>query len=155
MKPTHVYEFSDGTTVTMDSGMPARFVTHPLTRLNGGTKKHIILSRLVRQEWLDDLSEHERDESLSSFLQAGGSADAMTLEVRRKEADGTYGQYVLGRGEVADAAGGADVEIAVGEHSYRVAQNEVFTAEAAGTVFLHYLRHNEVPAGMSLRELVR
>ncbi|MED5803389.1 hypothetical protein VX037_20395 [Gordonia sp. Z-3] len=154
MKPTHIYEFSDGTTVSMGPGTPPRFVTHPLTRLDGGTNNHIILSRLTREEWVDDLSEQERDESLSSFLQAGGSAEAMMLELRRREADGSYRQYVLGSGETKVSTD-PDVNIRVGEHTYLVAPNEVFTAEAAGEVFVHYFHHDEAPRGLSLRELVR
>ncbi|MXP24279.1 hypothetical protein GIY30_23430 [Gordonia sp. HNM0687] len=153
MKPTHIQEFSDGRRVTMGPDTLPRFLKTPLTVLDGGDRNHLILSRLVRQEWFDDLSEQERDESLSAFLQAGGSAEAMTLELRRKESDGSYRQYTLGRGEGSES--GSTVEIKVGDHTYRVTPDEVFTAEDAGEVFVHYFRHGDVPAGLSLRELVR
>ncbi|MEE3851705.1 hypothetical protein VZC37_15285 [Gordonia sp. LSe1-13] len=153
MKPTHIYEFADGTTATLGPETPERFLTHPLTVLDGLEENHLILSRLVRPEWFDDLSEQERDESLSAFLQAGGSAEAMTLELRRTESDGSYRQYILGRGEGSES--GSTVEIKVGDHTYRVTPDEVFTAEDAGEVFVHYFRHGDVPAGLSLRELVR
>ncbi|AZG47253.1 hypothetical protein [Gordonia insulae] len=151
MKPTHLYEFSDGTTATLGPDEQTRLLTHPLTVLDGGEENHVILSRLVRQEWPDELTEAERDESLSSFLQAGGSADAMTLELRRREADGSHRQYIVGRpsGDAAEP----DIGIDVGEHTYLVTPNEVFTADAAGEVFVYYFHHRDVPEGFTLREL--
>ncbi|RPA06114.1 hypothetical protein [Gordonia sp. OPL2] len=154
MKPTHIYEFSDGTTMTLGPDDDTSLLTHPLTVLDGDDENHIILSRLVRQEWPDDLSTDERETSLSSFLQAGGSAAAMTLEVRRREPDGSYRQYIVGR-PTDRPADESTTSIQVGEHSYAVAPNECFTADQAGEIVIFYYRNDGVPEGSTLRELQR
>jgi hypothetical protein len=154
MKPTHIYEFSDGTTMTLGPNDDTSLLTHPLTVLDGDDENHIILSRMVRQAWPDDLSPDEREASLSAFLQAGGSAAAMTLEVRRRESDGTYRQFIVGR-PVGEAVQEPTISIQVGEHSYTVASSESFTADEAGEVVVFYYRNNSVPEGFTLRELQR
>ena len=151
MKPTHLYEFSDGDTITLGPEDDHDLLITPLGVLDGADENHVILSRLVRQEWPDDLTEDERNESLSSFLQAGGSAEALTLEVRRREGD-DFVQYIVGRPSSASAAT-PDIPITVGEYTYQVTADEVFTAESAAEVFVHYFEHDAVPEDFTLRLL--
>lgn len=85
------------------------------------------------------------------YIQAGGSADAMTVEVKRLETDGEYHQYVLGR--PGDDTGEPDVRIPIAENGEDVRPSEVFTADTATPIFYHYFRTNTVPDGLTLREL--
>lgn len=89
-----------------------------------------------------------------SFLQAGGCAGRMTLEVRYVEDDGAQRQYVVGR-PGGDYAGQPDqvVQVAPGGRPQTVYGCEVFDAEAATDVFYGYFRTDRVPDAYPLRRL--
>ncbi|QKT08846.1 hypothetical protein HUN08_17750 [Gordonia sp. X0973] len=142
-------------TVTMGPEPDIRGLTHPLTVLNGKDENHLILTRLVRPAWPDELSEAEEDESNETFLQAGGSAEAMTLEMRVESEGGGYTQFIVGRPVSGDQHDAEMVSIAVGKYRYDVLPNEVFNAKQAGDVMIYYFEHDTVPSGYSLRELIR
>lgn len=88
-----------------------------------------------------------------SFLQSGGAADRMTLEVRYIEDDGAQRQYVVGRpggdylGEPSETVSWA------GGREFHVYPNEVFTADEATDVFYGYFQNDRVPDQYPLRRL--
>ncbi|QKT08848.1 hypothetical protein HUN08_17760 [Gordonia sp. X0973] len=142
-------------TVTMGPDLDVRDLTLPLTVLNGDDKNHIVLKRLVRPAWPGELSKAEEDESDQTFLQAGGSAEAMTLEMRVESKGGGYTQFIVGLPFSGDQHGAEMVSIAVGKYRYDVLPNEVFNAKQAGDVMIYYFEHDTVPPGYTLRELIR
>lgn len=86
------------------------------------------------------------------YLQCAGSANRMTIEVRRWEGS-EYAQYVVGRTPlvVADAL---DEEIGWGDHRLWVNSSEVFDASEAIAVFEHYRASDgSVPDDLHLRQL--
>lgn len=85
------------------------------------------------------------------YIQSAGSAGALTIEIRRREQDGEFHQYVVGhRG--SDALSD-DVELKVGEHSVRVRPSEVFAADEAADIFYQYFQTRTVIGSYALREL--
>jgi hypothetical protein len=86
------------------------------------------------------------------YVQVAGSADAMTVEVRRAEPSGCGhdGHYVLGRDTLEPA-----VEVVIPWDGYeaRVYSFEVFCAVGAAEVFAHYNDTGQVADTYLLRPL--
>lgn len=86
-----------------------------------------------------------------SFMQAAGSADAMTVEVRLPGPDGESHLYTVGRQEPAD---GATTLIPMSDdRAVRVFSNEVFTADEAAAIFYTFYLTEGVSQPYVLREL--
>ncbi|WP_431075446.1 hypothetical protein [Microbacterium phyllosphaerae] len=88
------------------------------------------------------------------YMQCAGTADALALEVRRIEADGTPHQYAIGKpggdrtGEPTEVIHYDD-----GRHSTTVYPHEVFTADEAAVVFYTYFLTDDVSQPYELRDL--
>ncbi|MEV7611025.1 hypothetical protein AB0N61_16175 [Microbacterium sp. NPDC089320] len=88
------------------------------------------------------------------YMQCAGTADALALEVRRLDPDGTAHQYAIGKpgGETT----GEPTEVILfdeGRHSTTVYPHEVFTADEAAVVFYTYFLTDQVSQPYQLREL--
>lgn len=86
------------------------------------------------------------------FIQAGGSAERLTVEIRRIEADGEAHQYTIGRRGAAEEAGESQV-VRIGDYEISVRPSEVLTAAEAFDLFQHYYDHHGVPEGWDLRPI--
>lgn len=84
-----------------------------------------------------------------SYLQAGGTAEKMSVELRRREAEGEYRFYVIGRPH--DLADPLTEVIDVQDAHEPRHPAELFTADQAAPVFTHYVVHQTVPDGYTLR----
>lgn len=85
-----------------------------------------------------------------SFMQAAGSADQMTVEVRLAGPDGQTHLYTVGRPEPAD---GTTLIPISQTRAVRVFSNEVFTADEAAVIFYTYYLTDAVAQPYVLREL--
>lgn len=85
----------------------------------------------------------------AAYLQAGGTAEKVSVELRRREDDGEYRFYVVGRDhDLAEPLTDAiDVQDA---HEPRHPA-ELFTADEAAPVFVHYVEQQKIPDGYALR----
>lgn len=88
------------------------------------------------------------------YIQCAGTAEALTIEVRRLDPDGTAHQYTIGKpgGDLA----GEPTEVIhwdEGRHSTTVYPHEVFTAEEAAVIFYTYFLTDQVSQPYTLREL--
>ncbi len=91
------------------------------------------------------------NETSDSFMQAAGSADEMTVEVRLPGPDGESHLYTVGRSEPAD---GTTTLIPISaDRAVRVFSNEVFTADEAALIFYTYYLTDTVAQPYVLREL--
>lgn len=85
------------------------------------------------------------------FMQAAGSADQMTVEVRLSGPDGESHLYTVGRPGPAD---GTTTLIPISDdRAVRVFSNEVFTADEAAVIFYTYYLTDAVSQPYVLREL--
>lgn len=91
------------------------------------------------------------DQTSDSFLQAAGSADAMTVEVRLPGPDGESHLYTVGRPEPADAS--TTLIPISDDRAVRVFSNEIFTADEAAVIFYTYYLTDAVSQPYVLREL--
>ncbi len=86
-----------------------------------------------------------------TFIQAAGSAEAMTVEVRILGPDGEHNLYTVGRPEVPD---GTTTLIPINDkRAVRVFSNEVFAADEAAVIFYTYYLTDAVSQPYVLREL--
>lgn len=86
-----------------------------------------------------------------SFMQAAGSADAMTVEVRLPGPDGDSHLYTVGRPEPAEAT--TTLIPISDDRAVRVFSNEIFTADEAAVIFYTYYLTDAVSQPYVLREL--
>jgi hypothetical protein len=85
------------------------------------------------------------------YLQCGGKADRLTLELRRSEA-GAYHQYCIGR-QIVEPAKQLSESIRWGDHETLVYPSEVFDSVSAGLVFREYFRSGNAPADHLMRPI--
>lgn len=88
-----------------------------------------------------------------TFLQAAGTAEAMTIEWRRADEDAVERLYTLGHGGSREDAPTVEIGFFGGTRNTRVYQDEVFAAEEAGDIFIHYYETQRVLATYTLRTL--
>ena len=89
--------------------------------------------------------------ALSNYMQCGGSTQAMTVEVRVTQEDGSYEHYVVARKPVADPD--AWTTITYNNTPLQVHPEEVFTGEQAAPVFRAYIEDGVIPPRELLRTL--
>ena len=88
------------------------------------------------------------------YVQCAGTAEALALEVRRLDPDGTAHQYAIGKpggdrtGETTEV-----IHFDDGRHSITVYPHEVFTADEAAVIFYTYFLTDEVSQPYELREV--
>lgn len=118
-----------------------------LVRLNGMTfSTYAVFIKPGDHEDMDDVD----IATLVEFIQCAGSADAMVVEIKRREDDGVLRQYAVGRD--VDESGSKTVRW--GESSSQtVPAAEVFTADEAHPVLLRWCWDQRVPDGCRLRRL--
>ncbi|WP_417540148.1 hypothetical protein [Microbacterium maritypicum] len=86
-----------------------------------------------------------------SFMQAAGSSEGITVEVRLPGPDGESHLYTVGRPEPSD---GTTTLIPISPtRAVRVFSNEVFTADEAAVIFYTYYLTDAVSQPYVLREL--
>lgn len=109
------------------------YITYEIYQIPPGTKQG------------DDITTDE-------YIQAGGKAERLTVEIRRIEQDGRPHQYTIGRAEAANEAGATEF-IRFGENEVRVRPSEVLTAAEAIELFQYYYDHHKVAPGWNLRPI--
>ena len=88
------------------------------------------------------------------YMQCAGTAEALTIEVRFLDPDGTPHQYTVGRPRGDYEAEPTEViHWDEGRYSTKVYPNEVFTADEAAVVFYTYFLTDKVAQPYVLREL--
>jgi hypothetical protein len=119
------------------------------SKLNG---KSIFAFQLWRQpegvEWGDRLPKDWPHE----YLQSAGTADGMSIEIRRLEGD-EYRQYTIGRGGERSTVQDRVIVWGPNRRELTLSADEVFTADEATPVYLAYYRTGTIPDGCSLRLL--
>ena len=84
-----------------------------------------------------------------SYLQAGGTAEKMSVELRRREDDGEYRFYIVGRDHDLSEPLTETIDVQAAHEPRHPA--ELFTADQTAPVFMHYVEHQTVPDGYTLR----
>jgi hypothetical protein len=142
------------TTAGLDAAQVPASIERVLTAFNGENKWAMFVFHLppgvaTFNEYIDSTVD-SRGGWPHEYLQAAGSADAMTVDVTRREPDGKIHQYVLGR-EAVSGEPSVALTFRNGEITTHVHSSEVFTAADAAPVFVRYLLENHFPAEFHLR----
>ena len=130
--------------------------------------EHLTIPERLRRtlEWLDARKDYTysiwrgadptridgyHEQANEFFMQAAGSADAMTVEARLLGADGESHLYTIGRPETAD---GTTTLIPMSDdRAVRVFSNEIFTADEAAEIFYTFYLTEAVSPPYVLCEL--
>nr|WP_232022941.1 NTP pyrophosphohydrolase [Actinomyces viscosus] len=92
----------------------------------------------------------------ATYIQCGGSTEAMTVEIRVTHEDNSYEQYAVAREPVADPEAWTTVSWDNGgaePFTIQVHPEEVFTGEQAVPVFRAYIEDGTLPPADLLRRL--
>jgi hypothetical protein len=148
---THVVKL-DGGAMTSQIGPRSdrnRFAA-PLRRQDGEKRWGLGLFPLPESLTYDEML--AAGEDFTEYLQAGGSADRLTVEVR-KPGGGQWNcqwvRYVVGHAH--DPGLPLDVDIPMPNGGHRVSAAEVFDAEEAADLFVAYHQTGHLPDGYVLR----
>ncbi|MFJ3491111.1 hypothetical protein [Leifsonia aquatica] len=129
---------------------PYRAAIHRMLGLLDGTERwSYTLERALNP---DDIASIDHAERSHSFLQAGGAADRLALEVRYVEDDGKERQYAVGK-PGGQYSGDPTETVIIGGNEFHVYPDEVFTADEATDVFYGYFQNDRVPEQYPLRRL--
>lgn len=119
-----------------------------LHRMDGAKFYSLLLWKLPPGKILYDVSP---DKDANEYIQCAGSANGMTVEVRRSKGD-KYEHFVVGRSPDGENPGKKET-IHWEAVDTVVAPNEVFSADEATELFLSYYRMGWVPSKYVLRLL--
>jgi hypothetical protein avisC_03613 len=91
-----------------------------------------------------------------TYIQCGGSTEAMTIEIRITHDDNSYEQYTVARQPVVDPEAWVTVSWDNGgpvPFNIQVHPEEIFTGEQAVPVFRAYIENNLLPPAELLRHI--
>ncbi len=147
--PTHALTFDGGASTSEVHELlgPERLLRRVLSRMDG--REHFALSLWKLPDGARLWDPRPPGWPLW-FLQAAGAASGMMVEVRTPDEAGEGAFHKLGRRTEAGERAPL-VEVAWRERVDRVPSNEVFTAEEAGDIFVHYYRTGTTPQWCTLR----
>ncbi|OLO92920.1 NTP pyrophosphohydrolase [Actinomyces naeslundii] len=92
----------------------------------------------------------------ATYIQCGGSTEAMTIEIRVTHDNDSYSHYVVAREPVTDPKAWTTVSWDNGNpepYTIQVHPEEVFTGEQAALVFRAYIEDNALPPADLLRRI--
>jgi len=119
-----------------------------LAGLDGSDRYSLVLWRLPAGRQLD---EADPDSKAREYIQAAGSADRMTVEVRRLTSHGPE-QFVVGR-TAPSSPSDPLIELRWSGYTTQVYPSEVFDATEATDLFDSYRATDWIPSKYSLRRL--
>jgi hypothetical protein len=148
---THVVESNGGELISLiGRNVDRERFAGPLRRKDGRQRWGMGLMPLPDDLDYDEMIAAGQD--FDEYLQAAGSAEALSLEIR-KTGGAQWGcrwvRYVVGHPHAADLP--LDVTIEMGISALQVSAAEVFDAEEAADLFVAYHRSGDIPDGYSLR----
>jgi hypothetical protein len=146
--PTHVMEFSSGMASEKDGGSGLLHFQSPLRQLDGADRWFLSLSPLPEGKRYSEV----RNVAATEYIQAGGSAEKLMLDIRKPgghEWGVQWVRYIIGHLHEGDAP--IDVAIELPHGPEMVSASEVFGADEAGEIFYAYYKTGDIPPGYALR----
>jgi hypothetical protein len=146
--PTHAMVYTGGSAVTMGAGAgPLQFLG-PLRAFDGVKNWYLLFYPLPEGKTFEEV----RDRATERYIQAAGSAEAMTVEIRKPGGEQwgvDWVRYVVGRPHEGNVP--LDVAIPLPKGDEVVSRYEVFDADEAGELFMSYHKTGDIPDGYTLR----
>ncbi|MCV7286687.1 hypothetical protein H7J87_15270 [Mycolicibacterium wolinskyi] len=151
---THVLEYNGGSTIVSIGSNRGRWAfDRPLRNRDGKERWGLMLWALP--PGFDD-KVPVKDLPLTEFLQAGGSAEAMSLQIKKpggQQWGADYVKYAVGHPHPDEEKPAVDVEIELPQETLHVTTFEVFNAEEAADLFYAYYATGDIPHDYTLRPL--
>ncbi len=121
-----------------------------LSNLDGVKNYSLILWPLPNGHNLADTSP---DLEAKEYIQAAGSAEQMTVELRRPDAGSGHDQLVVGRPDDSSTNSASTIDLQWSEYSVSVHPSEVFEAREALDLFGSYYENGSVSPKYTLRRI--
>jgi hypothetical protein len=148
---THVLEANGGSSVVeIGQHVEAEKFARPMRGFDGVDRFALTLWALP--PGMDYNKAVDAGEDALEFIQAGGSADALTVDIRKaggSEWGVDWVRYVVGRDRSIPEP--LDVAITLPRAPEFVSRSEVFTPDEAAELFFAYYRTGDIPPGYVLR----
>lgn len=146
--PTHAMVYTGGSAATMGAGAgPLQFLG-PLRAFDGVENWCLLFYPLPEGKGFEEV----RNQATEQYIQAAGSAEAMTVEIR-KPGGAQWGadwvRYVIGHPH--EGTPPLDVAIPLPRGDQMISRPEVFDAEEAAKIFMSYHTTGDIPPGYVLR----
>ncbi|MDJ0407802.1 hypothetical protein QNA23_30250 [Rhodococcus erythropolis] len=116
----------------------------PLERFDGLERSSLTVSKIPEGRYYEDLSDIEKISMSENYIQAAGSAEAMSVEVRRRGEDGTARLYIVGHPSFRNGEPDVRIPFHNGKHTLTVYSNEVFDAAEAADLFLSWVTDGRI-----------
>jgi hypothetical protein len=149
MTTTWIYELAGAVTNLVDAPRSYEDNLRRLVTLLREDQSTLSLSKLPDDQSIYDVTPANAP---TTFLQAAGSANAMTIEVRKVDDDGEERLYTVGRGGARHGQPDVRIPFNGGANEALVYPDEVFDADEAGDIFVGYFTTGQVPSRYALRE---
>lgn len=146
--PTHALVYTGGSAATMGTEAGQLQFLGPLRMFDGVENWYLLLYPLPEGKTFEQV----RHQATERYIQAAGRADAMTVETRKPGGDhwgADWVRYTVGHGHSEDQP--LDFVIALPHGDEWISRAEVFDAEEAAQLFVHYQRTGDLPDGYALR----
>lgn len=145
---THVMEYSGDHVATIDGNAGPLEFLGPLRQFGVNGNWCLVLHALPPGKDYPDIA----GTSALEYLQAAGSAKAMTVEIRKpggQQWGVDWVRYIVGHPH--DGTPPHDVPITLPNTTEMRSQPEVFEAEEAAELFIAYYKTGDIPPGYALR----
>jgi hypothetical protein len=114
-----------------------------LSRFDGIQRSALTVSKVPEGRYYEDLSDDEKTAMSESYIQAAGSAQAMSVELRFL-IDGVHRLFVIGRPGPRYGEPAVEIPFFGGKHSLTVYSEEVFTADDAAQLFFEWATNGDI-----------
>jgi hypothetical protein len=139
---------TSGTAASMDGGAGPLQFFGPLSALNGSERWYVYFYPLPPGKDYEDV----RGQLSPEYLQAAGSADRMTVEIRKpggEQWEVGWVRYIVGRPHIGDLP--LTAAITLPDTVEMRSDAEIFDAEGAAKIFISYYETGDIPSGYSMR----
>ena len=148
---THILEANGGTSVVeLGRYVEVEKFARPMRAFDG--VERFALTLWAMPPGLDYDKALKLGQDALEFIQAGGSAEALTVDIRKAGGDQwgvDWVRYVVGHPHSEPEP--LDVAIKLPRATELVSRSEVFTPEEAGELFFAYYQTGDIPVGYALR----
>ena len=114
-----------------------------LSRFDGMQRSALTVSKVPEGRYYEDLSDDEKTAMSESYIQAAGSARAMSVEMRYP-IDGVHHLFVVGRPGPRHGEPPVEIPFFSGKRSLTVYPEEVFTADDATQLFFDWATTGDI-----------
>ncbi|OYD61209.1 hypothetical protein [Rhodococcus sp. OK302] len=150
--PTYMVTHSSGNMSFGSDGVAEGMAKRLPRNLDGIKRSYIILEKLPRPAWPDNLTTAERASMGRTYCQCAGSAEGLAVEVSIDDESGRT-SYAIGHGGPRDGEPDHGIPYNNGTSVIPVYADEVLTPDEATEILLSYIKTGAIPPRFITRAL--